>query len=112
MDRGNRLTRDTDTLVHAQRGRELLIGRNIPKIGLQAIKSLFVGVASSLASYVYSTIHMYTCSYRSQTTLQMSVYLGDEVVVQEYVRRSGQHGVVGGVLGLGLEEGVRRESWN
>ena len=49
MDRGNRLTRDTDTLVHAQRGRELLIGRNITKIRLQTIKSLFVGVASSLA---------------------------------------------------------------
>ena len=37
-------------------------------------------------------------------------HLGDEVVVEEDVGWSGQHGVGGGVPGSGLQEGVGREA--
>ena len=38
------------------------------------------------------------------------MYLGNEVVVQEDVGRTGQHGVRGGVLRFGLQEGVWGEA--
>ena len=36
----------------------------------------------------------------------MFVYLGNEVIVKKDIGWSSQHGVGGGVLGLGLQEGV------
>ena len=38
------------------------------------------------------------------------MYLCDEIVVQEDVGRSSQHGIGRGILCLGLQEGVRGES--
>ena len=42
--------------------------------------------------------------------LNLNCHLGDEVVVEEDVGWSGQHGVGGGVPGRGLQEGVGREA--
>ncbi len=38
------------------------------------------------------------------------MYLGDEVIIKEDVGGPSQHGVLGGVLGLGLKGGVRGEA--
>lgn len=80
---------DAKRLVHSQGSGELLVGGDIRQLRLH-------------------TVDMVECLY-AQDSAEMT-HLSYESVVQEDVSRSSQHGVGGGVLGLGLQEGVRRDS--
>ena len=54
------------------------------------------------------SVYTYQSNQHAQQTESLKkLYLSNEIVVQEYVGRSSQHGIVRGVLSLGLEEGVR-----